>query len=211
MADTYGDIVNEIVDESRRSMSSTIERLVLDSITHYETQRFFFNQLRDQTFSLSSSQEYYTSADNSMIPRILELDKLTLTVSSNYKPTMDHWSWNRIEDINAEATSTGQPFAYAYWGQSIRFYPVPNTGYEARLSGLLQLPSLSASTDTNAWTQRGNGKELIKQHAKSLLYSEYLRDDTNAARAATREAQALDRLVARTTQLHATGDIEPCL
>jgi hypothetical protein len=211
MPDTYGDIVTEIVDESRRSMSSTIERLVLDAITFYEPERFYFNLLRDQTFSLSSSQEYYTSADNSMIPRILELDKLTLTVSSNYKPTLDKWSWNYIEDINAEATSTGQPFAYAWWGETIRFYPVPNTGYEARLSGLLQLPSLSASTDSNAWTQRGKGKELIKQHAKSLLYSEYLRDDTNAARASAREAQALDRARARTTQLLGTGDITPCL
>lgn len=210
MPDTYGDIVTEIVDESRRSMSSTIERLVLDAITHYETERFYFNLLRDQTFSLSTSQEYYTSADNSMIPRILELDKLTMTVSSNDKRTLEKWSWNYIEDINAEAT-TGQPFAYAYWGQQIRFYPTPNTGYEVRLAGLLQLPSLSASTDTNAWTQRGNGKELIKQRAKSLLYSEYLRDDTNAARAAAREAQALDRLHARTTQLHATGDVTPCL
>lgn len=210
MPDDYGTIVNEIVDETRRSMSTTIERLILDAIDHYATERFFFNQLRDQTFSLSTSQEYYTSADNSMIPRILELDKLTMTVSSNDKRTLEKWSWNFIEDINAEAT-TGQPFAYAYWGQQIRFYPTPNTGYEVRLAGLLQLPSLSASTDANAWTQRGNGKELIKQRAKSLLYSEYLRDDTNAARAAAREAQALDRLHARTTQLHATGDVTPCL
>jgi hypothetical protein len=44
-----------------------------------------------------------------------------------------------------------------------------------------------------------------------LLYSEYLRDDINATRAAARENQALQKLNLRTSKLLATGEIEPSL
>ncbi len=209
MADTYGDLVNEVVNETRRSMSSTIEGLILDAIAFYESERFFFNEFT-QSFSISSSQDSYTSADASFIPRIMEFDTMRLTVSTNDQPTLEKWTWGQMETLNYPQ-SFGEPMAYAYWGQQIRFYPVPDGGYEVRFSGVVTDASLSLSTDVNNWTQRGKGKELIKHRTKSLLYSEYLRDDANAGRAAGREMQELDRLKKRGNRSHATSEIEPSL
>lgn len=209
MTDTYGDLVTEIVQESRRSMSTTIEGLILDAIAHYEPKRFFFHE-NTQTFSISSSQDTYTSADASFIPHIMEFDSLRLTVSGSDKPTLLKKTWQQLEDLNYPS-SIGQPVAYAYWGESIRFYPVPDTGYEVRFSGVVQETSLSLSSDVNAWTTRGKGRELIKQRTKSILYSEWLRDDMNATRAAAREREALRSLEERTGRSQATGEIEPCL
>jgi hypothetical protein len=201
--------VNEIVSESRRSMSDVISNLILDAIAHYEPEQFFLNQ-GTHTFSISSSQDTYTSADASFIPLIMEFTSLRLTVSSGDKPTLEKWTWEQMEDLNYP-TSTSQPVAYAYWDESIRFYPIPDGGYEVRFSGVVAEPSLSLSTDVNSWTQRGKGKELIKQRAKSLLYSEYLRDDANAGRAAARETQALDVLRKRTARAQGTSTIVPSL
>jgi hypothetical protein len=209
MADTFGDLVSEVVNETRRSMSDVISNLVLDAISFYEPERFFFNEFTS-TFSTSSSQDTYTSADASFIPHIMEFDTLRLTVSANDTPTLSKWTWAQMEDLNY-GNSTGQPFAYAYWGQQIRFYPVPDDGYEIRFSGVVTDTSLSLSTDVNNWTQRGKGKELIKHRTKSLLYSEYLRDDANAGRAAGREAQELEKLKKRGNRSQGTGEIEPWL
>ena len=209
MADTYGDMVNEIVAESRRSMSSTIEGLILDSIAYYQSEPFWFNR-QTQTFSISSSQDTYTSVDASFIPRIMSFDTLRLTVSSSDQPTLDKYPWEMLEDMNYP-TSRGQPVAYAYWGQSIRFYPIPDTGYEVRFSGVVQDTSLSLSTDVNNWTQRGKGKDLIKFRTASLLYATYLRDDMNAGRCAGLERQALEQIRLRTARLQGTGEIQPCL
>ena len=209
MAEDFGSMVNEIVDESRRSMSTTIENLILDAIAHYEPRRFWFHE-RTETFSVSSSQDTYTSADASFIPRIMEFDSLRLTVSGSDKPTLVKKTWRELEDWNYP-TSVGQPTVYAYWGESIRFYPIPDDGYEVRFSGVVAEPTLSVSTDVNGWTQRGKGRELIKQRAKSLLYSEYLRDDVNAGRAIAREREALDVLEKRTARSQGTDEIEPCL
>jgi len=208
MADTFGDMITEIVDETRRSMSSQIATCILDAITNYETERFWFNETRATTFSLSSSQDVYTSIDNSMIPRLMQIDRLDVVISGS-RQKMEPWPYIDIETYN-ETGSTGQPVAYAYYGQSI-YMTLPDGGYEARVSGIVQLASLSATTDSNAWTQRGNGKELIKQSAKARLYSQYLRDDANAQRAAAYESIALMRLRERTTSLQATGEIQPCL
>ncbi|MEK1929847.1 MAG: hypothetical protein AAAC47_08660 [Pararhizobium sp.] len=209
MTDTFGDMVNEIVDETRRSMSTTIESLIQDAIANYETERFWFNLTNDTTFSLSASQATYTSADNSMIPRFMDIDRLEVTISTNYTPYMEKKSYNWIRDYN-DTNALSQPCYWTYWGEAIHTN-LPDGGYTVRLSGLTRLASLSVSSDTNAWVQRGSGKELIKQRAKSLLYSEYLRDDANAGRAAGREQQALQKLNLRTAKLLATGTIEPSL
>lgn len=209
MADDFGSLVAEIVDETRRSMSTQIANCILDAITHYETERLFFNQFSG-TFSLSSSQSAYTSADASFIPNIMEIDTLRITVDSNYVPVLRKGSAAQFREYSNPNTFS-QPTAYAYWGQSIIVDPAPDGGYAAEVHGVLQLPRLSLSTDSNAWTQRGNGKELVKQRAKSIIYSEYLRDDQNATRAAAREREALQRLRDRTNSVQASGEITPCL
>lgn len=209
MADDLGSLVSEIMGETRRSMSVEITNLVLDSIAHYETERFWFNETRDTTFSLSTSQQIYTSADHSMIPRFMEVDRFEVTISANDKRGLDKKSYQWIQDYN-DTNASSQPVAYAYWGQSFHVN-IPDGGYAVRVSGIVQLPTLSATADSNAWTQRGNGKELIKQRAKSLLYSEYLRDDANAARAAVRERDAYDVLKKRTSRMQGTGEITPWL
>jgi hypothetical protein len=208
--DTYGDLVNEVLNETRRvSMSDVVSNLILDSIAYYECERFFFNEFTE-TFSVSSSQDTYTSTDASFIPRIMEFDTMRLTVSSNDKPTLNKWTWQQMEDLNY-GNSTGQPFAYAYWGQQIRFYPVPDDGYEIRFSGVVTDTSLSLSTDVNNWTQRGKGKDLVKWRTEMLLYAMYLRDDANAGRAAGLERMEFDKLKKRGNRSQGTGEIEPWL
>lgn len=207
--DTFGDLVADVVNETRRSMSDVIANLVLDSIAFYEGERFWFNEFTS-SFSISSSQDTYTSVDASFIPLIQAFDTLRLTVSTGDKPTLRKLTWTQLEDLNYPS-STGQPYAYAYWGESIRFYPIPNGGYEVRFSGLVSDTSLSLSTDINNWTMRGKGKDLIKHRTKSLLYSEYLRDDTNAGRAIAREQQELNRLRERAGRAQSTGEIGPSL
>jgi hypothetical protein len=209
MADSFGDLVAEVVNESRRSMSDVISNLILDAIAYYECERFFFNETT-QTFSVSSSQDTYTSVDASFIPHIQEFDSLRLTVSANDKPTLVKWTWGQMEDMNYPQ-SFGEPYAYSYWGQSIRFYPVPDGGYEIRFSGVVSDASLSLSTDVNNWTQRGKGKDLIKWRAESMLYAHYLRDDVNAGRCIAREQQEFDKLKKKTNRAQGTSEIEPHL
>jgi hypothetical protein len=91
----------------------------------------------------------------------------------------------------------------------LRLHPVPDAVYTLRLSGLFKLPALSADDDQNAWTN--DAEDLIRYRAKSIFYSQYLRDDANAARAAALEGSARERLAASTARRLAGGEIRPAL
>jgi hypothetical protein len=206
---TYLDMITRIADESLRSdMSDQIKLCIQDAVAHYEVERFWFNQFRDRIFATVAGQEFYGEADQSDISNILDFDAVTLTVGTTRWP-LTKTGYVQLEQWNADATSRGQPTHYAYWGQQVRLYPVPDNSYEIRLSGLFKLPTLIADGDESAWTKEA--EELIRYRAKSLLYSQYLRDDANAARAAALEAAAHERLSTTTARRLAAGDIRPSL
>ena len=206
---THLDMITRIGDESLRSdMTNQIKLCIQDAIAHYEVERFWFNQFRDRTFVTAIGQEFYGETDQSDIPNILEFDAVTLTIGSTRWP-LTKVGYVQAEDWNADAGSRGQPTHYAYWGQQIRLYPVPDNAYQIRLSGLFKLPTLAGDSDENAWT--GDAEELIRHRAKSILYSQYLRDDANAARAAALESAAYERLSVTTSRRLAASDIRPSL
>jgi len=206
---TYLDLITRVGDESLRAdMTNQIKLCIQDAIAHNEVERFWFNQFRDRTFATAPGQEFYGAADQSDIPNILEFDAATLTVGSTRWP-LAKVGYVQIEDWNADAASRGQPTHYAYWGQQIRLHPVPDSAYQVRLSGLFKLPTLTGDGDANAWT--GDAEELIRHRAKAILYSQYLRDDANAARAAALETAAHERLSATAARRLAAGDIRPSL
>jgi hypothetical protein len=206
---TYLDMITRIGDESLRTdMTNQIKLCIQDAVAHYEVERFWFNQFRDRTFATIAGQEFYGAADQSAIPDILEFDAVTLTVGSTRWP-LTKAGYVQIERWNADSAARGQPTHYAYWGQQIRLYPVPDSAYQVRLAGLFKLPALIADGDANAWT--ADAEDLIRHRAKSIFYSQYLRDDPNAARAAALEAAAHERLSATTARRLAAGDIRPSL
>jgi hypothetical protein len=206
---TYLDMINRISDESLRSdMASQIKLCIQDAIGHYEVERFWFNQFRDRTFMTTAGQEFYGEVDHVDIPLVLEFDAATLTVGSTRWPLVKT-GYVEIEDWNADASARGQPTHYAYWGRQIRLYPVPDNAYQIRLSGLFKLPALVADGDANAWTE--DAEELVRHRAKAILYSQYLRDDANAGRAAALEMTAFERLSSTTARRLASGGIRPSL
>ena len=206
---TYLDMINRISDESLRSdMANQIKLCIQDAIGHYEVERFWFNQFRDRTFATAAGQEFYGEADLSDIPHVLEFDAVTLTSGTTRWP-LAKTDYVQIENWNADGSARGQPTHYAYWGRQIRLYPVPDNAYQIRLSGLFKLPALVADGDANAWTE--DAEELVRHRAKAILYSQYLRDDANAGRAAALEMAAVERLSATTARRLASGDIRPSL
>lgn len=206
---TYLDMVNRIADESLRAdMTPQIKLCIQEAIAHHEVDRYWFNAFRDRTFNTVAGREFYGGADQVDIPSILEFDAVTLGIASQQR-TLLRATYAELEDWNADGGSRGQPTHYAYWGQTLRLYPVPEAIYAVRLSGLFKLPPLVADGDQNAWTIEA--EDLIRYRAKSIFYSQYLRDDANAARAAALEGAARERLATTTARRLAGGEIRGSL
>lgn len=178
MANDYAAMQARLADElSRSDLTSQIKLAILSAIQTYRGKRFYFNELRSDTFNTVSGQEFYTSADLADIPNLPDIDSILFNQSSSFRYPLVKRTWAQLElwSINP-TTVSGFPTDFCWYGGQIRLYPIPNGVYSCRISGTIRLTPdpLSADNDTNAWMT--DGEELIRQRAKADLNINVIRD-----------------------------------
>src|SRR5690606_16496709 len=87
-----------------------------------------------------------------------------------------------MELLSDNSASTGEPYAWSYYNQEIRLYPIPDGVYTIRLQlGNYRLTALASDSDTNAWLDEAY--DLLKARAKYILYKNTIKDAALAAEA----------------------------
>lgn len=205
---TLGTMEDRIIDELARSdLQSQIRKAIQSAVKHYERQRFYFNETQ-VTLTTSSSQEYYSSADNADIPNLVEIDSVRQTIGSTHEP-LNERDFAYIDAVSSSSSAFGDPTDYAYYAQKLRFYPVPNQARTIVVSGVKKLATLSTTTDTNAWMT--DAEELIRMRAKCDVFANVIRDVSGEelARCKQYEMDALNELRGETAQRTMTGRTRP--
>jgi hypothetical protein len=202
---TYLDLQNAIAtDLTRPDLTDQIKSAILDAVRHYETARFYFNVTRSLTFSTVIGQAAYGSAALTQIPDIIGLDALFLT-DSGRPYELDKYEADEFEWLQSTSTGNGRPCAYTYIDSQILLWPAPVAVYTMRPHMHYKLTELSADADTNAWTN--DAEQLIRCHAKLLLYSNLIEDADGVARMSAQIQAHKDRLDYKTSARMATGRI----
>ncbi len=111
----------------------------------------------------------------------------------------------RISRWSSASLGGGKPTSFTVIDNTIRLWPVPNTVFTMRLHAHYKLP-YPADGDTNAWTD--DAEELIRSHAKMLLYIDVLEDPDGAMRMQQKIPMLLDALNAETSARMSNGVIE---
>ena len=164
MADALTDLKSLIAgDLSRDDLTTQIASAVTASIARWQSKRFWFNQIRSITFNTVANQEFYTSADNAYIPQLLDIDFIKATVNGSTYEVLPK-PYAELERKQSLSTITGYPGEYAYYGQSLRLYPIPNGAYSTRISALVRLTALASDSDSNAWTTEADARD--RHHAR---------------------------------------------
>lgn len=209
MSRTLQDLITRIASDLTRddltgdSQTSPIANAVSDTIKFYARERFWFNQTRLQTFPTVIGQQTYTVTDLSIIPNIVKVDAIYLPQGISIYP-LDRFEPEDFEVVNGGGTGPGKPTGYCYSDQSILLWPIPIAIYTMRLHCFYKLP-YPGLADTNAWTD--DAEELIRSHAKMLLYMDVLEDDANAQRMSAKIPVLLAGLRAETSSRMSTGRI----
>jgi hypothetical protein len=202
MSRTLQDRQNRVAsDLTRDDLTNQIANVVSDSIKFYARERFWFNQTRSLIFNTVVDQQSYGAADLDVIPNIIRIDALFLPQNQSIYP-LDRYEPDDFEVISGGMTGGGRPTGYTYVDNTILLWPIPNAVYTMRLHCFYRLPD-PALTDTTPWTD--DCEELIRTHAKMLLYMDVLEDDQNAQRMATKLPVLLDGLRSETSARMATG------
>lgn len=191
---TYSDMRARIADELANDgdiTSAQINYAIQDTIKVYERRSWWFNT-NVGTFTTVANQEYYTATDWPAITDAVQIDAMTVTYNG-VKTSVMPVDFDSIDEIQTNY-AISIPRNYAYYDQSIRMYPIPSGAYTITVAYVMRLTTLSADSDTNAWTTEA--EELIRQGAKRRIALNYLSSEEVAARYAGLEREAYTMMLA---------------
>lgn len=198
-------IDEEVKDAALTQALSTTA--IKSAIKYYERQRFWFMESTANTLTTSTSQEFYSSADQTWVPNVIELDSLEIVINSTTRYTLTRRTMAYIDDLSTGPADVGQPQDYCYYARQFRFWPIPDAAYQIAVRGLFPAATLSTTTDTNTWMVEA--EDLIRARAKWDIYTNLLKDEQSAGEAKNEELDALSSLDRSDTRRVVTGRVTP--
>ena len=208
----YGDLkaaIADEIDDTTGEYTSQIASSILAAIRYCERKTYYFNETRDVTFSTVNGQEWYGSADNANIPTLVRIVDAWSEDSNGDRDPLIRMVPSEMELLSDNSASRGEPYAFTYFGQRIRLYPIPDaTVYTIRLQiGPYRLATLSGDTDTNAWLSEAY--DMVKARAKYILAKDILKDAAVAAESLNDYNDQDAALARETDSRNSTGFICP--
>lgn len=208
---TLSTMKSRIADELARSdLTSQIATAITDAITHYQKQRFWFNESRGITFLTVAGTSDYTSlsGDASSPADIYKIDYMKLIIGATQINTIDEECPERLEYLLGASSSRNQPYIYAYYNKTIRLYPIPSDAWTVRIGGHIKKPAPSDDDEAdNVWMT--DAEALIRARAKYELAVHVLKDPELAVAMTAAVTEALDELRGTTNKQTGTGCIAP--
>lgn len=184
---TLLDMVNRIVSETTRSDlglsgAPRVRAAITDAIKQYQGQRFRFSDVDPDvipTFPTVAQQSVYSFSANPNIQTIYFIDYLQVLIGNVWQDLSRRYPIELHQDIQPNGQASGYPSEYAYEGNKLIFYPVPDTVYQVRLGGHVLLAAPANDTDNaNAWMNEA--EIMIRSRAKYELAVHVLRNPTMA-------------------------------
>jgi len=210
-AATFSDLVSAIADEiddTTAEYNAQIQTAAYAAIRYCERNVYYFNETRDVTFPAISGQDWYDGADSPQIPKLGRIVAVYVERTDGRRYEMRRVTPEELERLADNSASRGEPYAYTYFGQKLRLYPIPDSSpYTIRLQlGPYRLATISSQSDSNVWTTEAF--DMIKARAKYILYKDILKDAALAAEALNDYTDQHSALVQETSRRNSSGVIE---
>lgn len=202
---TLADLAARIADDLERSdLTTQIATAIKDAVTVYESQRFSFNEVYNQTTTFSTSVDSILLTALPFYP--LKLDRVRLKVSGNQNLTdlipRDYAYLMAGQDVKAVC----RPVEYCIYSERLQLDSMPDQNYTAVLDGIKRISTASANTDATAWFNEA--KNLIRARVKVDLYAHVIKEPDLATQQAAIEQREF-RTLKQKLNTHGSGRIRP--
>lgn len=172
MAGTLADMKARIALELQRpDLTTEIGQAITDAIYAYQGERFRFVETTldgSPTFNTVVGRATYTSADNANIGSLFAIDFLTFTDTSSTRFVITRDRPLAIKIGNQNPIMQGLPEAYAYRGNAITLYPVPNQIWTVAIDGHDKIAEPASDAEVgNPWMVEA--ERLVRSRAKYIL------------------------------------------
>lgn len=184
-------------DLHRDDLTTQISDAITNSVRRYNRERLWFLEGTATLTTSASAASYPLPSD------FKAMDSVLLNISGSTFPlTRNHYS--SIDD-NDYAHTTGKPSEYTIYGDSIRFYPTPDSAYSTTISYLKALDTPSDS-GSNVWTSAAF--DVIRYAAEKEIYRSHLRNPEMGMVSAEQEGEAISSLLRENVQRISIGQIK---
>lgn len=202
------DAISDDIDDTQGEYIEQIQKAIFAAIRYCERDVYYFNETRDITFQTVPGQEWYGAADNQNIASLVRVQDLYLESDTIERRWIRRVFNEEIEILSDNSAERGEPYAWTYFAQQIRLYPIPGDAiYTVRLQlGPYRLNTITSTDDTNAWFTEAF--DFIKARAKYILAKDTLKDAAVAAEALNDYSDQQSSLKAETSRRNATGCIQ---
>lgn len=157
--------------------ANAIRNAIATAISENQKQRFRFSDINPAiptTFLTVAGRSVYTAADNPLISSLYLFDYVNIQLGNTIQelgrvtPERQH--------INIQVTGqNGFPTSYAYEGNSMILYPVPDIAYTVFIGAFLFIPGPATDVEVNnPWMT--DAELLIRCRAKYEVYKHVLRN-----------------------------------
>lgn len=165
-----------IADEIKRpNISDQIAYAILDAITFYQLERFFFNEATDTSTTTVQGTNIYAGPSD-----LIELVNLEVTVpASGLIYPLDPRDIEEILLLDQSIPPIqGQPTKFAFFGNQFRLWPTPDLAYQLTFFYQQQIPAPVNDTDQGFWMT--TAEPMVRHMAKALLYIGTIHDSVKA-------------------------------
>lgn len=207
---TYGDLKTRVKNEIGRTtdpdIDSAVVNAIADAIKYYSASPFWFLETSQDIANIVGTASYSLPDDYRTMVSVSQSDE---TAGEDLIPLMPI-QYARYRDlVSTLTTTTGRPYYYALYGETILLYPTPNAVRYTRVYYTREIEALSSDDGENAWTT--TAEPLIRTRAKIDLFINYIRDadGSEIQRLAAQEDVWLRQLLRRSSQFQATGRVVP--
>lgn len=198
-----GSMITRIHREMKRDgLTAEVRDAIITAIEFHKDDRFAFNE-DDATAGASSGASSIAFPTN-----FLHVDLVEMSSTATDRFELDPDEFDEIRRATIDAAPAVQPSKYSVFQDRINFNSSLDRDYEIKVFGhahLTEISSSSTTTDTNAWMVEG--EELIRNHAKGLVYDDVLRNANMATASFNKALLARRKLENRYTLKVSTGQV----
>lgn len=159
-----------------------IRAAIATAISEYQSQRFRFSDIdpaNPPQWSTVAGRWIYDATDNQYIGTIYKFDYLNLVIGSTLE-RLEQVTPEEIHLDNQQYQQNGQPDEWAYEGNKIIIYPIPDQAWTLIMGGHIRIAAPASDTEAdNPWMN--DGELMIRSRAKYELAVHVLRNPTMAA------------------------------
>ena len=176
--------ISNDIDDTNGEYTNEIVTALNAAVRYCERNTYYFNEARDVTFTTVAGQEWYDDDDSADITTLIRIQDAYCEQSGAQRRRLNRATPEEIELLADAGASTGEPYAFTYFGRRLRLYPIPDSAsYTIRLQvGPYRLNfDATDETSTSAWVTEAY--DMIKARAKYILFKDTLLDPARAAEA----------------------------